>query len=223
MRYSPFLVAAFISVASVAGAQETTQPPTRLPASKVTVEVSKVVTVQNDRTEGVRVYLEAGRAETLLGTVAPNSTGDLQLPSWAIKGKRTISVLAVAESSAQVFARYDIPLVKGQMIGLLVAPANGLPAGDSLLIALPKGIGSAATVTIDNARPQPVTIFAEQGRRFVRLGEVAAHEQSTLPLPTAMLKAKDGVRIFARPLGGAERSTQTLKLKEGDRIAVIVM
>lgn len=223
MRYSTFLVAAFVGLASVARAQDTTQAPTRLPSSKVTVDLNKVVTVQNDRTEGVRLFLEAGRAETLLGTIAPNSTGELQLPGWAIKGKRTITMLAVAENSAQLFARYDVPVVPGQMIGLLVAPAAGLPAGDSLLIALPKGIGSAATVTIDNGRPQPVTIFAEQGLRLVKLGEVAAHELSTLPLPTTMLKGKESVRIFARPQGGAERSTQALKVKEGDRIAVIVM
>lgn len=222
MRYSAFLAAAFVGLASVAGAQDTTQGPTRLPSSKVTVEVGKVATVQNDRREAVRVFVEGNRAETLLGVVAPGSTAELQLPTWALKSKR-VSMVAVAEGSAQVFARYDVPVVAGQMIGLLVPPAEGLPAGDSLLISMPKGIGSAATVTIDNARAQTVTVFAEQGLRFVRLGEVAANQQSTLPLPKSLLSGKDGVRIFARPAGAADRSTQALKLKEGDHVSVIVM
>ena len=222
MRYSAFLAAAFVGVASVAGAQDTTQGPTRLPSSKVTVEVNKVATVQNDRREAVRVFVEGQRAETLIGVVSPNSTAELQLPAWALKNKR-VSLVAVAEGSAQVFARYEVPVVAGQMIGLLVPPSEGLPAGDSLLISMPKGIGSAATVTIDNARAQSVTVFAEQGLRFVRLGEVAANQQSTLPLPKTLLSGKDGVRIFARPVGAADRSTQALKLKEGDHISVIVM
>lgn len=223
MRYSTFMVAAFVGLASVAGAQDTTQAPTRLPSSKVTAEVSKIVTVQNDRGEAVRFFIEAGKAETMLGLVAPNSTSDLQVPTWTMKGKRTLSVLAVAEASSQVIARYEVPVVAGQMMGLLVPPAAGLPSTDNLLITLPDGIGSAATVTVDNARQQPVTVFAEQGLRFVKLGEVAANQQGTLALPKALLSGKDGVRIFARPIGAAERSTQALKLKEGDHIAVIVM
>ncbi len=223
MRYSTIMAAAFVGLASVAGAQDTTQAPTRLPSAKVTAEAGKAVTVQNDRTEAIRFFVEAGKAETMLGLVAPNSTTELQLPAWTVKGRRSIAVLAVAEASAKVIARYEVPVVPGQMMGLLVPPADGLPAGDSLLIALPKGIGSAATVTIENERAQPVTIFAEQGLRFVRLGEVAARQQGTLALPKSVLSGKDGVRIFARPVGAADRSTQSLKLKEGDHIAVIVM
>ena len=44
MRYSLIMAAAFAGLASVAGAQDTTRAPTRLPSAKVTAEVGKVVT-----------------------------------------------------------------------------------------------------------------------------------------------------------------------------------
>jgi hypothetical protein len=223
MRYTPMLAAALLGLASVAGAQETTQPPARLPATTITAANANAVTVQNDRHETVRFYLESGRADKVIGTVAANSTEQLQLPSWAVAGKRSITVLAVADASTRPIARYEIALDRSRVLGLLVPPAEGLPRTDSILINLPKGIGSAATVTIDNARSQPVTVFAEQGLRFVRLGDVAANQQGTLALPKTLLSGKDGVRIFARPVGAAERSTQALKLREGDHISVIVM
>lgn len=222
MRYSFLLAAAALGLATSAGAQET-QPPTRLPASKVTAKEGRTVTVQNDRREAVRFMVEAGRAERSLGTVPAGVTEQLQLPTWAIRGKQSVSVVAYPEGSSVAIATYEVPIAESRMLGLLVPPADGLPMADSALVLLPQGIGTAATVTIDNARPTPVTVFAEQGFRFVRLGEVAANEQGTLALPKALLSGKDGVRIFARPVGAAERSTQTLKLREGDHVSVIMM
>lgn len=222
MRYSLLLAAAALGLAGSAGAQET-QPPTRLPATTITAGEGKTLTVQNDRREAVRFVVENGRIDHVVGTVGANSTESIQLPMWMTKGKRTVSVLAYAEGSSTSIAKYSVAVADGRMLGLLVPPAEGLPLGDSILVHLPKGIGSAATVTIANARPQPVTVFAEQGFRFVRLGEVAANQQGTLALPKALLSGKDGVRIFARPVGAAERSTQALKLREGDHVSVIVM
>lgn len=223
MRHRMLMVAALVGLASAAGAQETHQPPTRLPASKVTAEEGKAVMVQNDRHEAIRFYVESGNLDQLVGSVAPNATAQLQLPAWAADRKRSLRMFAVSEATAQLIARYEVSARTGEMIGLLVPPAAGLPRSDSLLITLPRGIGSAATVTIANERSQPVTVFAEQGLRYVRIGEVAANQQGTLPLPKSILSGKDGVRIFARPVGAPARSTQALTLKEGDHISVIVM
>lgn len=179
--------------------------------------------MQNDRREAVRFVVEAGKTERDIGRVAAGATEQLQLPTWAIKGKRTVSVLAYAEGTAWPIAAYDVPVAESKMLGLLVPPSEGLPLADSVIVRLPSGIGSAATVTVDNVRPQSVTVFAEQGLRFVRLGEVAANQQATLALPKSMLANTDGVRIFARPTGATERGTQPLKLREGDHVSVIVM
>lgn len=223
MRYTTFMAAALLGLASVAGAQETTQPPARLIPNKITADSSKAITVQNDRREAVRLYVESGRADRALGLVDAHSTATLELPAWAVNGKRSITVLALAEGNARPIARYEVAVAESRRLGLLVPPAEGLPIGDSVLVTLPKGVGSAATVTVENARPQAVTVFAEQGLRFVRLGDVAGGQQGTLALPKSLLSGKGEVRVFARPAGAAERSTQPLKLREGDHIAVIVM
>lgn len=222
MRYSFLMAAAVLGLATSAGAQGT-QPPTRLPATKVTAAEGRTITIQNDRREVVRFFVESGKVERLVGTVPAGSTEQLQLPDWATKGKRTLSLIAYPEGTTRQIASYEVPVADSRMLGLLVPPAEGLPLGDSVLIALPKGIGSAATVTVENARALPVTVYAEQGLRFVRLGEVAANQQGTLALPKALLTGKDGVRIFARPADAPQRSTQALKLREGDHVSVIVM
>jgi hypothetical protein len=159
----------------------------------------------------------------VIGTVAGNSTATLELPEWVLKGKRMITVVAVAEPTATPIASYAVEVTDGRRLGLLVPPAEGLPNADSLLVALPRGLGNAATVTVENARSQPVSVFAEQGLRFVKLGEIAAGQRETLALPAMMVKNDGAVRVFARPLGATERATQALRVKEGDHIAVIVM
>jgi len=224
MRYSFLLAAAALGLAtSTAGAQGGTQPPTRLPASTVTAAEGRSVTVQNDRAETVRFFVDAGKVERAIGAVPAGATEQLELPSWAIKGKRTIAVLAYAEGIAYPVAAYEVPVADSKLLGLLVPPANGLPMNDSVLVQLPAGMANAATVTIENARALPVTVYAEQGLRFVRLGEVAANQQGTLALPESLISSKEAVRIFARPAGAAERATQPLKLREGDHVSVIVM
>ena len=222
MRYSFLLAAAALGLASTAGAQQT-QPPTRLPAAKITASEGKSVTVQNDRREAVRFYVESGKAERNIGTVGGGATEQLALPTWAIKGKKTISVLAYAEGISHPIAAYEVPVADSKLLGLLVPPAEGLPLADSVVVRLPAGVGSAATVTVTNERAQTVEVFAEQGLRFVRLGEVAANEQGTLVLPKSLLSSQESLRIFARPAGATERSTATLKLREGDHVSVIVM
>jgi hypothetical protein len=224
-RYATRLVSAvaLMGSAAVAQAQVTPQPPTRLPASKVVGDSLKAVTVQNDRHTAVTLYLEAGRVDRALGTVPAGAVSTVELPSWALLGQRTVTVVARADGEPNAVATYTLPVNEQRRLGLLVPPSAGLPAGDSILVSVPKGIGSAATVTVDNARDQVVAVYAEQGLRFVKLGEVDPKQQATLPLPASMVESREAVRVFARPAGATERATQALRLKEGDRIAVIVM
>ncbi len=219
-RYVYFLAAALVGTTATASAQ--TQPPARLPATKVVGDSLKALTVQNDRHTAVTVYVEAGRSERALGTVSANSVGTLELPSWALTGQSTLKLFAKAEGEGNLVARYAMP-VNDSRFGLLVPPAKGLPRTDSVVISRPTSAGTAATVTIDNERDRPVTVYAEQGLVFVRLGEVAANTQSTLVVPTSITRSKGEVRVFARPQGAQQLSTKALKLKEGDNIAVIVM
>ncbi|MBL0938086.1 MAG: hypothetical protein IBJ03_04280 [Gemmatimonadaceae bacterium] len=223
-RYTTILAAtaavALVSSATIASAQ--TQPPTRLPAAKVVGDSLKAITVQNDRHTAVTLFVEADRVERALGTVDANSTSTLELPTWALTGQKNLKLFAKAEGEGNLVARYSLPVTDARL-GLLVPPAKGLPRNDSLVITLPKGVGTAATVTVDNERTRPVTVFAEQGLVFVRLGEVAANDQATLALPAALTRNKGEIRVFARPQGAQQVSTKAMRLKDGDNIAVIIM
>lgn len=225
IRYATRLVSAvaLMGSATVAEAQVTQQPPTRLPASKVVADSLKAVTVQNDRHTAVTLYLETGRVDRAIGTVQAGAVSTLELPSWAVRDQQAVTLVARAEGELAAVATYTLPVNEARRLGLLVPPSAGLPAGDSVLVSVPKGIGSAATITVDNARDEVVTVFAEMGLRFVKLGEVDPKQQATLPLPASMLGRTDAVRVFARPAGATERTTQALRVKEGDRLAVIVM
>jgi len=205
--------------ASVAGAQE--QPPTQLPAAKV-VGAAKSVTVQNDRGRAVTLYLEAGRLDRAIGTVAPGAISTLELPAWAVQGERTVKLVARAEGEQLVAAEYTLPLTETRPLGVLVPPRGGLPFGDSILVTVPRGMANNATVTVNNERDGTVTVYAEQGLLFVPLGEVAAKSEETLVIPESLLQRRGEIRVFTRA-GTREVATTGLTLKQGDRVSVIVM
>lgn len=224
-RYTTTLMAAaaLVGSAAIANAQNTQQPPTRLPAAKITGDAMKAITVQNDRHTAVTLFVETGRTDRAIGTVEAGAVSTLEMPAWALRGQRNLKLVARAEGEGNDVAAYTLQVNDNRFLGLLVPPSAGLPSSDSILVTMPAGLGSATTVTIDNVRDQAVSVFAEQGLMFMKLGDVAANQQGTLALPASMLKNKNEIRVFARPDGAAQRSTQALRLKEGDHIAVIVM
>ncbi|MCC6245973.1 MAG: hypothetical protein IT353_24280 [Gemmatimonadaceae bacterium] len=209
--------------ASAAHAQAGSQPPARLPATTVVGEAGKTLTVQNDRQTPVTLYLDAGRVDRAIGTVAAGAIGSVTIPEWSLRGQRTVKVVARVDRDAKAIASYVVPVSDDRTFGLLVPPASGLPSGDSIVVSLPTNSANAATVTVDNKRAGAVTVFAEQGLMFVRLGEVAAHQQETLRVPESLTKSKAAIRVFARPEGAATVSTKGVRVEQGDHIAVIVM
>lgn len=220
-RYTTSVIAAaiFVTSATVAGAQE--QPPTRLPAATATESV-RTVTVQNDRGSAVTLFVDAGRVDRAIGTVAAGEIGTLALPAWATKGKRSVQVVARAEGESGTVATYALPMTEARPLGVLVPPRGGLPTVDSVLVTLPPGAANKATVTVSNARSAPVTVYAEQGLLFVPLGEVSAKSEATLVLPETLLERRGEIRVFTRA-GASDVATRALKLKAGDHISVIVM
>jgi hypothetical protein len=66
-----------------------------------------------------------------------------------------------------------------------------------------------------------MTVFAEQGMKLVRLGEVAANTQATLRLSKDLVR--NDIRIFVRSAGAAQVATRPLTLKAGDHIAVEIV
>lgn len=212
-----------VSLQAQSAAASGAQPPARLPATTVIGASTKSVTVQNDRQTAVSMYLDVGRVDLLIGTIDAGAVATIALPDAAIRGQRQVKLVARTDADAKAIASYTIATNDPRQLGLLIPPANGLPNTDSLVVSLPKGEVAAATVTIANERNGSVSVFAEQGLLFVKLGEVGAKQQETLLLPAYITKSKTPVRVFARPDGASSISTKAMKLEQGDHIAVIVM
>lgn len=81
---------------------------------------------------------------------------------------------------------------------------------------------SAATVTVDNTRAVPLTVYLERGRFDLRLGTVMAHTKSTLDLPHTVVDG-ESIRIVVHPDGsGTDLMTPDLTVKKGKAIDVYV-
>ncbi len=107
------------------------------------------------------------------------------------------------------------------ILTLFVIPffAVGRPAAS----APPAAVDSTeiALVEVENDRNVPVTIYAEQGMRDVRLGVVAALTDSTLRVPDFML-GEGQIKFFARPAGQVEEATDYVEIERGKRVGLVV-
>jgi hypothetical protein len=224
MRYLTILAIGLATLSTEAAAQQTTpQPPTRLPVARVIGDTMRIVTVQNDRAVPVTVYLERGSLERRLGVVAAGSVGTLSLPAWAVRGRSSVRLLARPESGGFHLATTSFALTGAVRIGLLVPPGAGYASIDSVPVPLTAEERASTTITIDNPRDRAMTVFAEQGVRLVRLGEVPANTQATLRFPKDLIRRGNDIRVFVRPAGGTEVATRALSLKTGDHIAMEIV
>ena len=223
MRYLTMLAIGLATLSTEAAAQQTQpQPPTRLPVTRVIGDTMKLVTVQNDRATPVTVYLESAGFDRRLGVVAAGEVATLQLPAWAVNGRSTVRLLARPEGSGFSVATPLFAVSGAVRVGLLVPP-SGIASIDSVPVPLTAEERASTTITIDNPRNKPMTVFAEQGLRSVRLGEVPANTQATLSFPKELITRGDAIRVFVRPVGGTDVATRALNLKTGDHIAVEIV
>jgi hypothetical protein len=221
MRYLTILSIGLATLSTTGTAQQT-QPPTRLPVTRVIGDTMHLVTVQNDRSVPVTVYLESAGFDRRVGVVAAGEVATLPLPAWAVHGGRTVRLLARPEGSGVSVATPRFAVSGVVRIGLLV-PSSGIARIDSVPVPLTADERASTTITIDNPRNTPITVFAEQGLRSVRLGEVSAKTQATLSFPRDLIARGDAIRVFVRPVGGFDVATRPLNLKTGDHIAVDIV
>jgi hypothetical protein len=221
MRYLTMLAIGLATLSTNGSAQQA-QPPTRLPVTRVIGDTMKLVTVQNDRSTPVTVYLESAGFDRRLGVVAAGEVATLPLPAWAVNGRRTLRLLARPEGSGVSVATPFFAVSGVVRVGLLVPP-SGIASIDSVPVPLTAEERASTTITIDNPRNKPMTVFAEQGLRSVRLGEVPANTRATLSFPKDLIARGDAIRVFVRPVGGMDVATRALNLKTGDHIAVEIV
>ncbi len=82
---------------------------------------------------------------------------------------------------------------------------------------------SVNTVTVQNDRKVPVTVYMEYGDFDRRLGVVPALQTATLPLPPWAVEGRESIQLFVHPEGEAEDlATQEFTLEPPARLAMMV-
>lgn len=221
MRLLPVAIigVALLTCASAAHGQGT-QPPTRLPTTRVTGDTTNLLTVQNDRATAVTIFVESGAFDRRIGVVPAGKVGFLTLPSWSVRGQRSVQVFAKADGEGTDLSTLSLALGGTNRFGMLIPPRDGLANCDSLAISLSKEELAGTTLTVSNERNRPATIYAEQGSYSVRLGEVAAGAQVNLRFPRAVVGSDNSLRVFARPAGGLDLATRSLRVTKGEHLAL---
>lgn len=79
------------------------------------------------------------------------------------------------------------------------------------------------TLTVQNQRKVPVTIYLERGRFDRRLGIVPAYDTRTLPLPAWAVAGEASIRLVAHPAGEvADLASQVFPLRAPARLGMVV-
>ena len=217
------MIALAVALGALAGAAAAQVPqPQRLPPT-VTIDTLNAVTVQNQRKVPVTVYLESGRFDRRLGVVPALDVATLPLPGWAVRGQARVQLFVHPEGEVRDLSTQVFSLRAPARIALIVPPWGEMsPAPDTMMAVIPPEVLEEATVTVDNPRAKPVTVFARQGRFDVRLGRVPAGERVTLQFPRSVVIPGGAIELFVRPDGGLDLSSETLKIRKGQHIGLRV-
>ena len=109
------------------------------------------------------------------------------------------------------------------MLGLaaLAKVAPGQPAHP--VPSAPSADTTANTVTVQNDRKVPVTIYLEYGQFDRRLGIVPPLQTRALPLPTTLVRGRETVQLFAHAEGDADDlATQDIQLRPPGEVAMLI-
>lgn len=213
-----------VMLATVAGTAAA-QVPTTLPPAVITDTIMSSVTVDNHRKAPVTVYLATGKFDRRLGVVPPQSKGTLPLPDWAVSQGATVRLFAHAEDSFEDLSTDKFTLTNPARLAMVIRGyGEALPVAptDTMMEKIPPEELANATVTVDNPRKVPVTVFAEAGPFAIRLGEVAANSRSTLRFPKAAINPFGSVTLFVHPQGGHDLASTKFSVKAGDHLGLRV-
>jgi hypothetical protein len=216
-------IAAIALCLTALGGVAQAQTPRRLPPSVTADTATDFVTVQNDRKVPVVVYLDWGEFDRRLGTVPAHQTARLPLPAWAVKGRDSVQVFVHPEGEVEDLASQTVALRPPGRLGVVVPPEGGFPAPiDTMMAVIPPDEVADATLTVDNPRGVPVTVFVEQGDFDVRLGQVPAHARATLRFPKSVVFPDETVQIFVHPEGGLDLASESLQVRRGEHLGLRV-
>ncbi|MFN8571208.1 MAG: hypothetical protein U0132_04070 [Gemmatimonadaceae bacterium] len=197
------------------------QNPQKLPAM-VTTDTVNVITVQNARKKPIAVYLEYGRFDRRLGVVPALGMSTLRLPAWALEGRTDIQLFVRPDGEGDLSTQH-FSLPRRAHIGLLVPPEGGLaePADSMQEMLTPEELATT-TLTVENARAEPVTVLAQMSTFAVRLGDVRPNERATLRLPKSIIRADKSIVIFVHLPNGQDMASERIDVRQGQHAGLRV-
>lgn len=89
---------------------------------------------------------------------------------------------------------------------------------DTMMAVIPPDELADATLTVDNPRATPVTVYAEQGSFRVRLGVVPAYSRKTLRFPVSVIGPDDSIQIVVHPEGGLDLASETVDVRQAQHL-----
>jgi len=199
---------------------------TRAPAAAQVKNVHRttgqptILTVYNTRDVPVMVYLDRGQIETRLGSVGAHTETPLQLPSSMEDGEE-IDVLVHPKGDIDL-ATGELPVTRGENLGIYV-PTNDvgyIPPPPPRTIPNPGK--ETTTVTVQNNRAVPVTVYIDHGEFDTRIGEIPANQQSTLGIPEWVVRRQTTAQFILTPRGQVELASPFLDLGKGSHLFVEV-
>jgi len=194
------------------------------PSADTTADTVNTVTVQNDRKVPVTVYMEYGEFDRRLGVVPGLQTKTLPLPATLVRGRESVRLFAHPDGDADDLATQEIQLRPPGRVAMLIPPRGGLgqtPA-DTMSAVIPPEELADATITVDNPRTVPVTVFAEQGPFDVRLGRVPAKGRVTVRFPKSVELGGESIQVFVHPEGSEDLASETLQIRKGEHLGLRV-
>jgi hypothetical protein len=171
------------------------------------------ITVTNEGSEPVIMYLERGEFDTRLGTVPAHESETLALPSSLEDGEE-IQVFAHPEGGMDL-ASQDLIVDRGAELVVLVPDNDVGYMGSPPPMAIPNPGENTTTVTVENARAVPVTIFVERGEFDTRIGTVPPNTEETLTVPDWITREEPEAVIYAHPEGENDLGTWRFDMSPG--------
>ncbi len=174
---------------------------------------SPTLTVENNRPEPVTMYLEGGQYDTRLGVVPAHETETLGLPS-SLEDGQEIQIFAHPEGGIDMASQDLIVDRKAEM--MVLVPNNNVGyMGKTPEPEIPNPGKNTTTVTVENDRAVPVTIFVERGEFDTRIGTVAPNAETTLMVPDWIAKESDEAVLYAHPEGQDDLGTWRFEMSPG--------
>ena len=180
---------------------------------------ASTVTVQNDRSVPVDVFVEQGDFDIRLGTVAAEREGVLTVPKYLDRDENVRIIVQPKEG-----LEMESPYVQLPTTGTLpiLVPLNNSGWIPQPREYIPNPGTNTTTLTVDNQRDQSVDVTVEFGEFDKDLGTVEPDHIHTFDLPKWLARDERDVQVFIHPQKGFDLSSQYVQLKPHAHLEVKV-